>query len=266
MRSHNHILSTLLLLFFSFIRTNFVNISQKGFIQWKEIFLKYCLPSIIDQTGFPFLSETQVRNHLPTFVSVNLILKYYSSFLNTYKNISIVLWIMNIFTICCLLWVLCTTRDQSRYVPSQWETLLQCNDISHWLGTHLDWSLYCHSLSLYYLCLHYYDSQISPFALTFNTHSLENCNFLPSVGCNFVIIWKQHLNWTKCSMTCPLYGCYNSYMLMMTVVSLVELPTHPMLNSIFTKKLFNPLVWIWVPNSGFSIITLKFHKPITNFH
>ena len=29
--------------------------------------------------------------------------------------------------------VLC--RDQSRYAPSQ------CNDISHWLGTHLNWSL-----------------------------------------------------------------------------------------------------------------------------
>ena len=39
-------------------------------------------------------------------------------------------------------------RDQSRYVPSQWEMSLQCNDISHWLGTYLDWSLViwcCHS-------------------------------------------------------------------------------------------------------------------------
>ena len=33
-------------------------------------------------------------------------------------------------------------RDQSRYSPSQWETSLQCNDISHWLGTYLDWSLH----------------------------------------------------------------------------------------------------------------------------
>ena len=33
-------------------------------------------------------------------------------------------------------------REQSRYIPSQWETLLQCNDISHWLGTYLDWSLF----------------------------------------------------------------------------------------------------------------------------
>ena len=34
-------------------------------------------------------------------------------------------------------------RDQSRYVPSQWEMLLHCNDISHWLGAYLDWSLNC---------------------------------------------------------------------------------------------------------------------------
>ena len=33
-------------------------------------------------------------------------------------------------------------RDQSRYSPSQWETSLQCNDVSHWLGAYLDWSLY----------------------------------------------------------------------------------------------------------------------------
>ena len=32
-------------------------------------------------------------------------------------------------------------RDQFKYGPSQWEMLLQCNDISHWLGAYLDWSL-----------------------------------------------------------------------------------------------------------------------------
>ena len=35
-------------------------------------------------------------------------------------------------------------RDQSRYTPSQWETSLQCNDVSHWLGAYLDWSWLCH--------------------------------------------------------------------------------------------------------------------------
>ena len=35
-----------------------------------------------------------------------------------------------------------TIRDQPRYAPSQWETALHCNDISHWLGAYLDWSLY----------------------------------------------------------------------------------------------------------------------------
>ena len=36
-------------------------------------------------------------------------------------------------------------RDQSRYAPSQWETSLHCNDVSHWLGTHLGQSLLPHS-------------------------------------------------------------------------------------------------------------------------
>ena len=33
-------------------------------------------------------------------------------------------------------------RDQSKYVPSQWEMLLHCNSVSHWLGPYLDWSLH----------------------------------------------------------------------------------------------------------------------------
>ena len=36
------------------------------------------------------------------------------------------------------------SMDQSRNASSQWETSLQCNDVSHWLGAYLDrldWSL-----------------------------------------------------------------------------------------------------------------------------
>ena len=33
------------------------------------------------------------------------------------------------------------SRDQFRYAPSQWETSLHCNDVSHWLGACIDWSL-----------------------------------------------------------------------------------------------------------------------------
>ena len=33
-------------------------------------------------------------------------------------------------------------RDQSRYVPSQWEMSLHCNNVSHWLGIYLDCSLH----------------------------------------------------------------------------------------------------------------------------
>ena len=32
-------------------------------------------------------------------------------------------------------------RDLSRYAPSPWEASLYCNDVSHWLGAYLDWSL-----------------------------------------------------------------------------------------------------------------------------
>ena len=32
-------------------------------------------------------------------------------------------------------------RNQSRYASRPLETSLHCNDVSHWLGAHLDWSL-----------------------------------------------------------------------------------------------------------------------------
>ena len=35
----------------------------------------------------------------------------------------------------------CEYRDHSVYVPSQWETTLQCNVVSHWLGEYTKWSL-----------------------------------------------------------------------------------------------------------------------------
>ena len=54
-----------------------------------------------------------------------------------------------------------TFRDHFVYAPSQWETTLHCNIVSHWLGAYTKWSLYfgletycfwghhfyCHSLS-----------------------------------------------------------------------------------------------------------------------
>ena len=33
-------------------------------------------------------------------------------------------------------------RDHFVYAPRQWETKLQCNIISHWLGTYTKWSLH----------------------------------------------------------------------------------------------------------------------------
>ena len=41
----------------------------------------------------------------------------------------------------CLFHKLMIYKEQSRYAPSQWETPLKCNDVSHWLSAYLDWSL-----------------------------------------------------------------------------------------------------------------------------
>ena len=40
-----------------------------------------------------------------------------------------------------ILWLPCNGRADSRFAPSQWETALLCNDVSHWLGASLESAL-----------------------------------------------------------------------------------------------------------------------------
>ena len=46
--------------------------------------------------------------------------------------------------ICLGLNVLIWVRDLSVHAPSQWETTLHCNVVSHWLCTYTKWSLWVH--------------------------------------------------------------------------------------------------------------------------
>ena len=39
------------------------------------------------------------------------------------------------------LYLILNLRADSRFAPSQWETTLLCNDVSHWLGTNLESAL-----------------------------------------------------------------------------------------------------------------------------
>ena len=69
----------------------------------------------------------------------NFLLTY--SWLTTH-SVSLELQVHNIIDV--------ESRDQSRYVASQWDMSLQYNDISHWLGAYLDWSLrkHCNCVSI----------------------------------------------------------------------------------------------------------------------
>ena len=46
------------------------------------------------------------------------------------------------------LFSLAMSRDHFVHAPSQWETMLHCNVVSHWLGSHKKWSLD----EIYFLC------------------------------------------------------------------------------------------------------------------
>ena len=43
-------------------------------------------------------------------------------------------------------------KADSRFAPSQWATVLLCNDVSHWLGTNLESSLKFHKICTWYSC------------------------------------------------------------------------------------------------------------------
>ena len=47
--------------------------------------------------------------------------------------ITVLDFLFNVLRVCD-----CEIRADSRFVPSQWETALLCNDVSHWLGTSLE--------------------------------------------------------------------------------------------------------------------------------
>ena len=57
---------------------------------------------------------------------------------------------------------LSTSRDDSRPVPSQWETLLHSNPVSHWLGPNLELTLYIQYDFIQVLWPQYIISRVSP--------------------------------------------------------------------------------------------------------
>ena len=71
-------------------------------------------------------------------------------------------------------------RVDFRFAPSQWETVLLCNNVSHWLGTSVESALYLLESGIYHppLCKTY----ISPhaFLIWFNTLRLrQNGRYFP---------------------------------------------------------------------------------------
>ena len=54
--------------------------------------------------------------------------------IDTYREI-------NLFIPSLYWWIICNIRADSRFAPSKWETSLQSNAVSHWLGANLESTL-----------------------------------------------------------------------------------------------------------------------------
>ena len=104
-------------------------------------------------------------------------------------------------------------RDKTRYAPSQWETSLHCNKVSHWLGTYLDWSLK-HTITdqiqarmnLLPLGLH---SNTRPTWFVFTCFIYILLHVLFASYCMFKVLYCDWLSFQYCGLwinpPCPLY-------------------------------------------------------------
>ena len=112
-------------------------------------------------------------------------------------------WIQNLKVIDC--WF--HTRDQSRYAPSQWETSLQCNDVSHWLGAYLDWSLpHCQKFKIMAMSLiKLQDFSMAAFCLMLEAN-LACCHIIIKPLPELMLTDCLRQQWlTNCSLVMP-YG------------------------------------------------------------
>ena len=77
--------------------------------------------------------QTLVLNKAADWFKHSLVINYYRLFLW-------IRWCHLIMDHLQITW--CDSRADSRFVPNQWETLLQSHAVSHWLGTNLESALH----------------------------------------------------------------------------------------------------------------------------
>ena len=68
--------------------------------------------------------------------------------------------------------VVCHMFADSRFAPSQWETVLLCNNISRWLGTSLESALHL---------------------FAGNMTSIQSCFWIPGFGCSSVLFGNAYM-------------------------------------------------------------------------
>ena len=106
----------------------------------------------------------------------------------------------------------CQGRDQSRFASSQWETSLQCNEVSHWLGAYLDWSLQGSNTREWVDKSHWHVEGILPKGPYLPCVSMAGRALLAGYHrCTFLRTWRcgHNVRTTKSLSIC--YGKYCSY-------------------------------------------------------
>ena len=94
-------------------------------------------------------------------------------------------------------------RHQPIYVPSQWKTLLHCNDVSYWLSAYLDSFLWC-------VCEYFREH----FIILLNYNTEVNRSFFNVCPLWWIISWlTQQIcdNWGPCGLWGLITGIWVGY-------------------------------------------------------
>ena len=93
-----------------------------------------------------------------------------------------------------------TDRADSRFAPSQRQTVLLCNDLSHWLGANLESALTFTAIELTFYMMHYWYRSI---------HFMYILVVAPSCSKKPVGQTRKHIGWNQtihCYCTGPVYA------------------------------------------------------------
>ena len=131
--------------------------------------------------------------------------------------------------------MLCSLRADSRFAPSQWETALFCNDVSHWLGTNLESALR--------LCMYY--SIIGLYALMCRILMIHVYGLLEERFIRRVLSWKGSISFLPWKWDIFLEECLKHGSYIYIYIYIYSLENTTWLTKLIRKPILTNISLLW---------------------